>query len=127
MLRWVGDLNRLYQNEPALYEGDCFNDGFEWVDCTDSASSVMSFLRKSRNGETILVICNFTPVPRSSYRVGVPHGGFWKELLNSDADVYWGSGMGNQGGSMADPHGWHGRPFSLHLTIPPLGALFFKT
>ena len=86
----------------------------------------MSFLRKSQNGETVLVICNFTPVPRCGYRVGVPHSGFWKELLNSDADIYWGGGMGNQGGAWSDPHGWHGRPFSLHLTIPPLGVLFLK-
>jgi 1,4-alpha-glucan branching enzyme len=126
MQRWVADLNRLYKNEPALYEGDCFNDGFEWIDCSDSASSVMSFLRKSQNGELVLVICNFTPVPRSGYRVGVPHKGFWKELLNSDADIYWGGGMGNQGGAWADSNGWHGRPFSLHLTIPPLGVLFLK-
>lgn len=127
MQRWVSDLNRLYKSEPALYEGDCFSDGFEWIDCSDSSSSIMSFLRKSQKGETILVICNFTPVPRGSYRVGVPHGGFWKELLNSDAEIYWGGGQGNLGGVWADQHGWHGRPFSLHLNIPPLGVLFFKT
>jgi len=126
MQRWVTDLNRLYKNQPALHEGDCYNDGFEWVDCSDSASSIMSFLRKAQNGESILVICNFTPVARGGYRVGVPHGGLWKELLNSDADIYWGGGQGNMGGAHADPHGWHGRPFSLHLNIPPLGVLFFK-
>jgi 1,4-alpha-glucan branching enzyme len=127
MQRWVADLNRLYRTEPALHEGDCFNDGFDWVDCTDSASSVLSFLRKAQNGETILVVCNFTPVLRTDYRVGAPHGGYWRELLNSDSDLYWGGGMGNQGGAWADTNGWHGRPFSLHLTIPALGVLFFKT
>jgi 1,4-alpha-glucan branching enzyme len=126
MLRWVSDLNRLYRAEPALYEGDCFSDGFEWVDCNDSASSALSFLRKAQNGETILVICNFTPVLRHDYRVGVPHGGRWKELLNSDAQIYWGGGNGNMGGVEADSEGWHGRPFSLRLTLPPLGVLFLK-
>ncbi len=129
MQRWVGDLNRIYKNEPALHEGDCFNDGFEWVDCSDSASSVMSFLRKSLNGEMVLVICNFTPVPRLGYRRRlrtVTHGASGAEMLNSDADIYWGGGMGNQGGVWADQHGWHGRPFSLNLTIPPLGVLFLK-
>lgn len=126
MLRWVSDLNRLYRNEPALYDGDCFNDGFEWVDSNDSAASVFSFLRKSRDGQYVLVICNFTPVLRHNYRVGVPHGGFWKELLNSDSEIYWGGGNGNLGGVNADQHGWHGRPWSLHLTIPPMGALFLK-
>ncbi len=124
--RWVSDLNRIYRNEVALHDGDCFSDGFEWIDCSDSASSIMSFLRKARNGECILIICNFTPVARGGYRVGVPHGGFWKELLNSDADIYWGAGQGNQGGVQAEQHGWHGRPFSLQLSIPPLGALFLK-
>ena len=127
MLRWVTDLNRLYKNEPALYEGDCFPDGFEWIDCTDSGASTFSFLRKSLDGEVILILCNFTPVPRTGYRVGVPHGGFWRELLNSDADVYWGGSQGNIGGVMADAAGWHGRPHSLTVTIPPLGVLFLKT
>ena len=127
MYRWVQDLNKLYQSEPALYEGDCFPDGFEWIDCSDSASSVMSFLRKSQEGQMILVVCNFTPVLRTGYRVGVPHEGYWRELLNSDSTIYWGGGNGNMGGAWADPNGWHGRSHSLMLTIPPLGVLFLKT
>ena len=127
ILRWVSDLNLLYRNQPALYEGDCFADGFEWVDHTDAASGILSFLRKSQSGESILVVCNFTPVLRCGYRVGVPHGGWWRELINSDSSIYWGSGHGNLGGVHADEHGWHGRPYSLNLTIPPLGVLFFKT
>jgi len=125
--RWVADINKLYQSEPALYEGDCFPDGFEWIDCSDSASSVMSFLRKSQEGQMVLVVCNFTPVLRTGYRVGVPHAGYWRELLNSDSTIYWGGGNGNMGGAWADPNGWHGRPHSLMLTIPPLGVLFLKT
>lgn len=126
MHRWVQDLNKRYRSEPALYEGDCFPDGFEWIDCTDAATSILSFLRKAQNGETILVVCNFTPVLRTNYRVGVPHAGYWRELLNSDSEIYWGGGNGNLGGANADQHGWHGRPFSLNLTIPPLGVLFLK-
>jgi 1,4-alpha-glucan branching enzyme len=125
--RWVIDLNYIYRTQSALHEGDCQSHGFEWIDCNDSASSTVSFLRKSSNGESVLVLCNFTPVPRSGYRVGVPHGGYWQELLNSDASIYWGSGMGNAGGVWADPIPWHGKPFSLCLTIPPLAILFLKT
>ncbi len=125
--RWITDLNRLYASEPALYEGDCFHHGFEWVDHSDAAASIYSFLRKADNGESILVVCNFTPVPRQGYRVGVPHKGFWRELLNSDATDYWGGGIGNVGGVWSDDHGWHGKPYSLHLTVPPLGVLFLKT
>ena len=119
------DLNRVCKSEPATHAGDCFNDGFRMGRLLRLGLERHEFLRKSQNGrEAILVICNFTPVPRNGYRVGVPHDGFWKELLNSDADVYWGGGMGNQGGVWADQLGWHGRPYSLNLTIPPLGVLF---
>ena len=124
---WVQDLNRVYRQQPALYEGDCQPEGFEWIDCDDAASSLFSFLRKSKNGEAVLIVCNFTPVPRDGYRVGVPHGGYWQELLNSDAREDWGSGMGNAGGVWAEPQPWHGKPFSLVLTLPPLGCLFLKT
>jgi 1,4-alpha-glucan branching enzyme len=101
--------------------------GFEWVDANDNATSTVSLLRKSENPQdTVLVICNFTPVPRPGYRVGVPHGGYWREMLNSDAREYAGSGMGNLGGVHAEEIPTHGRPFSLKLTLPPLAALFFK-
>jgi 1,4-alpha-glucan branching enzyme len=126
MLRWVTDLNNLYKRMPAMHEFDCEPRGFEWVEAGDSISSTLAYLRKSSDGSTILVLVNFTPVPRVGYRVGVPVGGYWKELLNSDSQLYWGSGMGNAGGVQADPTPWNSRPYSLKLTVPPLGALFFE-
>ncbi len=127
MQNWVEQLNRLYRGEPALHQLDTDPAGFEWVDCNDGAASVVSLLRKSRNDrDTILIVCNFTPVPRVGYRVGVPTGGYWRELLNSDGKEYAGSGMGNMGGAQAQDSPVHGRPFSLNLTLPPLAALFFK-
>ena len=99
--RWVADLNRLYRSEPALYQVDFDQSGFEWVDCNDSDQSVLSFLRRPRGGEPVLVVCNFTPVPRANYIVGVPRAGYWREIANSDASLYGGSGMGNLGGSIA--------------------------
>ena len=125
--RWVEDLNRLYRTEPALHEMDFDPGGFEWVVCDDPDQSVIIFLRKGRDpAQTIMVACNCTPVPRIGYRVGVPHAGLWRELLNSDARDYGGSGWGNWGGVAAEAQGAHGRPFSLNLTLPPLGAVFLK-
>lgn len=125
--QWVRDLNELYRREPALHEGDCDPAGFEWVDFHDWEQSVISFLRKAQSSDdVVLVVCNFTPVPRSDYRVGVPRPGFWRELLNSDAREYGGSGHGNLGGVTADPVSFHGRPYSLSLTLPPLSVLFLK-
>jgi 1,4-alpha-glucan branching enzyme len=124
---WVRQLNRTYREQPGLHELDTDPAGFEWVDCNDTAASTLSLLRKGQaERETILVICNFTPVPREQYRVGVPVGGFWRELLNSDAREYGGSGIGNMGGVHAEAQPAHGRPFSLRLTLPPLAALFLK-
>ncbi|HEX3659282.1 MAG TPA: 1,4-alpha-glucan branching protein GlgB [Pirellulales bacterium] len=124
--RWVADLNRVYCHEPALYEYDCDARGFEWVDCCDVEQSVISFLRRGRGKDWVLVICNFTPVPRLNYLVGVPEGGRWVELLNSDADIYGGAGYGNQGSAEAAPIECFSRPWSLNLVLPPLGILFFK-
>ncbi|MGA8055002.1 MAG: 1,4-alpha-glucan branching protein GlgB [Burkholderiales bacterium] len=124
--RWVADLNRLLRNEPALYEVDFQASGFQWVDCHDAEGSVLSFLRRSRSGEEVLVVCNFTPVARKEYLVGVPRGGVWRELANSDAETYWGTGLGNFGRVEAREQPAHGRTHSLSLTLPPLGALFFK-
>jgi 1,4-alpha-glucan branching enzyme len=125
--RWVRDLNRLYRETPALYQADFNQEGFEWVDCNDADSSVLSFLRLDRTRATmVLVICNFTPIVRGNYRVGVPQGGPWRERLNSDAADYGGSGQGNQGVVVADEHRTHGRPYSLTLTLPPLGVLFLS-
>jgi len=127
MQRWVEDLNRFYRQEPALYEKDFNFEGFEWVDCNDIDHSIVSFLRKGQDPkDTLLVVCNFTPVTHLNYRVGVPRGGFWKEILNSDAPIYWGSGQGNLGGMEAAPIPFHGRFYSLNLTVPPLGVVFFK-
>jgi 1,4-alpha-glucan branching enzyme len=124
---WMAQLNRSYQQQAALHELDTDPAGFEWVDCNDSAASVVSLLRKGKSDrEVVLVVCNFTPVPREGYAVGVPSGGFWRELLNSDASEYGGSGTGNLGGCTAEQVPVHGRPFSLRLTLPPLAALFLK-
>jgi 1,4-alpha-glucan branching enzyme len=124
---WVEQLNRVYRSEAALHQLDTDPAGFEWVDCNDSATSVLSLLRKAKSPqETVLIVCNFTPVPRPSYRVGVPSGGFWRELLNSDAREYGGSGLGNLGGLPAEAQPAHGRPYSLNLTLPPLAAVFLK-
>jgi 1,4-alpha-glucan branching enzyme len=125
--RWVRDLNQLYRNEKALHELDSEPAGFEWVDCNDAPRSIISLLRKGKGPkDRILIACNFTPVPREKYRVGVPMGGWWKEVLNSDGKEYAGSGMGNGGGAMAEQKVQHGRPFSLELTLPPLAAVFLR-
>ena len=125
--KWVRDLNHLYRNEKALHELDSDPGGFEWVDCNDAPRSIISLLRKGKDPKgRMLIACNFTPVPREKYRVGVPQGGWWKEVLNSDGHEYAGSGVGNGGGATAQAIEQHGRPFSLELTLPPLAAVFFK-
>jgi 1,4-alpha-glucan branching enzyme len=122
----VRDLNQLYRSYPSLHRYDESPEGFEWIDATDVEQSVLSFIRKGAEGEQpVVAIFNFTPIPRYNYRVGVPHHGFWRELLNSDAEVYGGSGEGNMGGVEASPLGYHNHLFSLSLTLPPLSALFF--
>ncbi|MBX5491313.1 MAG: 1,4-alpha-glucan branching protein GlgB [Chloroflexi bacterium] len=125
--RWLMDLNHLYRREPALYRRDFEPAGFEWVDANDWENSTLAFLRHGDDpAEVILVVLNFTPVPRTQHRVGLPVGGRWRELLNSDATLYGGSGLGNAGSITAEPEPWHGRPYSARLVLPPLGALFFK-
>ena len=124
--RWVRDLNRLYRATPALYELDFSPDGFEWIDCNDAESSVIAFLRRDRNGGVVLVVCNFTPIMRERYRLGVPLGGAWRECLNSDATIYGGAGQGNLGTVQATTLASHGRPHSLVLRLPPLAALFLR-
>jgi 1,4-alpha-glucan branching enzyme len=123
--RWVGDLNRLYRSQAALHERDTEPDGFAWGQPNEAETSLLSFLRMSASGAPLLVICNFTPVPRPNVLVGVPHGGFWSELLNSDALIYGGSGWGNLGGVEAQPVPVHGMPWTLTVTVPPLGCVFF--
>lgn len=125
---WVRDLNHLYRAEPALFELDFDYKGFEWIDFHDADNSVLSYLRRGKSGDAVLAVAaNFTPVPRHNYRVGVPHGGFWKEILNSDAKDYGGSGQGNMGGVEAAPVSFYGKfDYSLSVTLPPLGIVVFK-
>jgi 1,4-alpha-glucan branching enzyme len=125
--RFVRDLNRLYQAEPALHEVDFDWSGFQWIDFGDAEQSVIAFLRKAKDPSQIVVcVCNFTPVPRHGYRIGVPTAGPYRELLNSDSAVYGGSNLGNLGTVQSDPLSHHGLPYSLSLTLPPLGVLFLK-
>ena len=125
--RWVGDLNRCYRAQPALHARDFSGDGFAWVDFHDGEASVVSFLRfGAHHADIVLAVCNFTPRPRHGYVVGVPRGGHWQELLNSDAPLYGGSGSGNLGGVDAAPVPAQGHPHSLTLSLPPLGILLFR-
>ena len=126
--RLVGDLNRVYREEPALHERDCDPEGFEWAVPNDAANSVLAYFRTASGGDRILVVHNMTPIPRHGYRIGVSQSGDWVEILNSDAEVYGGSGQGNLGGvstgPLAVPH--HGRPHSVDLSLPPLATLVLK-
>ncbi len=118
----------MYRNEPALHELDFDSSGFEWIDCSDADGSLVSLIRKGRSTEDIiLAVCNFTPVLHQNYRAGVPRGGYWKELLNSDAREYSGGGQGNLGGVDAVSEPFQGRPFSINMVLPPMGVVFFKS
>ena len=126
--RWLEDLNRLYRERPAMHQLDCSAAGFSWIDGSDAEHSVLAFVRQGKVGTVpVVAVFNFTPVPRTNYRLGVPGGGYWREVLNSDARHYGGSGMGNMGGVEAAPLPLHGRSHSLALTLPPLGALFLES
>ena len=126
MQRLVRQLNHVYREMPALYEVDFSPEGFEWVEGHDSRHTVIAFIRRSHRGDPLLVVCNLTPVPRENYRVGVPAGGRWQELLNTDAGDFGGSGWGNLGGVDAEPRPSHGRPHSLSLSLPPLSTLWLR-
>jgi 1,4-alpha-glucan branching enzyme len=126
--KWVEDLNHVYRREPALYEIDSDPAGFEWIDCADSDQSILTFMRKGQSADDLLLVaCNFTPVPRTNYRIGVPRGGYWHEIANSDAGQYWGGNWGNLGGVEASPASHHGRPWSVSITLPALSISFFKS
>ena len=125
MLRWISDLNRLYRERPALHRHDFDPQGFEWVDCNDAQQSTLTWLRNDGQGDRVLIACNFTPVPRLGYQVGVPSAGFWRELLNSDAKIYGGSGRGNLGGVQTSGIPWHGQPDSITIQLPPLACVMF--
>jgi 1,4-alpha-glucan branching enzyme len=125
--RWIRDLNRCYRGQPALHQVDFSAEGFEWIDARDADASVISFLRRSAgDGPAVMVVCNFTPMVREGYRVGATRPGYWRELLNSDAADYGGSGVGNAGGVEAIEDPAHGRPCSMRLVLPPLGVLMFE-
>lgn len=124
--RLVRDLNHLYVGTPALHQVDFSQHGFEWIDCEDRDYSVFSWLRRDRDGNYVLCVANFTPVIRYDYRIGVPEGGLYRELINSDSASYGGSNVGNMGRIEADGQGWHGRPFSLKLNLPPLATLILQ-
>ncbi|MET1077683.1 MAG: 1,4-alpha-glucan branching protein GlgB [Pseudomonas sp.] len=122
----VGDLNRLYRSQPALHELDCEPAGFQWLIGDDAANSVFAWLRRDEAGQPLLVVANFTPVPREQYRVGVPAAGHWQELLNTDAQGYGGSNLGNLGTVISEPLAAHGEADSLSLMLPPLSVLILR-
>ena len=123
----VSDLNKLYKQEPALYENDVHSKGFQWIDFQDSENSIISFIRKSNDPQDILIfVCNFTPVYRENYRVGVPYKAFYKEILNTDAEIYGGSNKGNSGGLVSENKEWHYLPHSINIIVPPLATVVFR-
>jgi 1,4-alpha-glucan branching enzyme len=126
LMRMVSELNQLYRSEPAMHQLDFSPDGFEWIEGNDVQHSVIAYLRKDESGRMVLVVCNLTPVPRQGYQVGVPHAGHWREIFNSDAKDYGGSGWGNLGGADALAHSRHGRPFTLSLILPPLSTIMLR-
>ncbi|MCP4402229.1 MAG: 1,4-alpha-glucan branching enzyme, partial [bacterium] len=125
---YVRDLNGLYRSEPALSKHDVSHQSFEWIDFHDSDNSVISFMRKDleKQEDTLVFVCNFTPIPREGYRIGAPLPGYYNVLMNSDERKYGGSGGGNHGGLMTDEIPWQGQPYSLNLSIPPLGTLILR-
>ena len=125
--RWLGDLNGIYRRFPALHRGDCEPWGFKWLVGDDRDASVLAYARYSgQAGDCpIVVVANFTPVPREGYRIGVPRKGFWREVLNSDAEIYYGSGIGNRGGLEAEHVACRGHEYSLVVTAPPLSVVVF--
>ncbi|MEW6746633.1 MAG: 1,4-alpha-glucan branching protein GlgB [Planctomycetota bacterium] len=126
--RWVKDLNHFYRSEKVLWQTDFDGRGFEWIDFHDAETTTLSYMRKGLDDSSgpLLAVANFTPVPRPDYRIGAPAGGFWREVLNSDATLYGGSGLGNMGGVEAHPVPCHGRDHSLTVTLPPLAIVIFR-
>jgi 1,4-alpha-glucan branching enzyme len=125
--QWVRDLNAVYRQEPSLHQVDFEAAGFSWIDCNDNENSIVSLIRRAKDPDDFTVIvANFTPVPREAYRFGVPAAGWYRELLNSDSEVYGGSNVGNGGGVMSEPSPIHGFDHSVSLTVPPLGFVMLK-
>ncbi len=127
MLRFVADLNRVYREQAALHTVDFNWQGFEWLQARDNENSVFAFLRRSEDvDDCVVVVSNFTPVPRKAYKVGVPFGGQWREILNSDSAYYGGSNVGNAGLVLANEEPWGNQPKSVSLILPPLGTIMLK-
>jgi 1,4-alpha-glucan branching enzyme len=124
--RFTRDLNRLHRELPALHDQDFAQEGFSWIDCHDSDHSTLSFLRRARDGSFVVVVLNFTPVPRQQYRIGLPIGGRYVEVLNSDSAYYGGSNAGNAGGVQAEALPWMGLAFSAAITLPPLAGIVLR-
>jgi 1,4-alpha-glucan branching enzyme len=125
--RAVQDLNRLYRELPALHRHDCEPEGFQWIVADDAEQSVYAWLRRGDPGDApVAVACNFTPVPRPGYRIGLPHAGVWREVFNSDAEVYGGSGLGNLGRVVAEASPWQGMPASAEVMVPPLATVILQ-
>ncbi len=124
--RFIGDLNTMLRTEPALYTQDFSEAGFQWIECNDNRNSVISFIRRGKDGEIAVIVCNFTPVPHGNFRIGVPEHGYYREVLNSDAVNYGGSGMGNMGGRWSDQWGTHQQPYSMDVCVPPLAVVVFR-
>ena len=122
----VSDLNRIYRETPALWEHDHDPSGFEWIDANDTTHNTFSFERKDGAGEPLVCVVNFAGTPHHGYRIGLPRAGRWDEVLNTDAEVYGGSGVGNLGGVDAEDTSWHGRPASVTISVPPLGAVWLR-
>jgi 1,4-alpha-glucan branching enzyme len=125
--RFVEDTNKLYRAEPGLWQCDYDFDGFFWVDCSDHEQSVLSFVRRNQDQSSVLlIVLNLTPILRENYRIGLPLGGYWREALNSDAEIYGGANRGNLGGVHAEQWPMHNQPYSAALRCPPLSILAFK-
>jgi 1,4-alpha-glucan branching enzyme len=123
----VRDLNQLYRGQPALFDADYDPSGFFWIDCADADHSVLSFIRQKADGSgRLAVILNLTPELRAGYRVGLPQGGYWREVMNTDAQIYGGSNQGNLGGVSAEAQPLHRQPFSAAVTLPPLSVLALR-
>jgi 1,4-alpha-glucan branching enzyme len=127
LLKCVTDLNHLYRREKALHEVDFDYHGFEWIDCHNHDDSTLCYIRRAKDPKDyVIVICNFTPVPRVGYRLGVPECCWYEEIFNSDSSYYAGSNMGNAPGARAENYQSHGRPYSIHITYPPLATVVLK-
>jgi 1,4-alpha-glucan branching enzyme len=124
--RLVTDLNAVYRSSPALWSLDIEPAGFEWIDANDAGGNTLSWIRRGADGELMACVVNFSAIPHHDYRVGLPVGGTWSEVINTDASEYGGSGVGNFGAVHAEQVEWHGRPFSASVSVPPLGAVWFR-